>query len=220
MDERDLREKHESDLTKKEKRLLEKQKLSGMSFIGKLEYIWMYYKSLIFGVIAAVILAAVVVNSYQNAKTKSILSIAVVNAGESDTEAFAAEIRDFFGSTDKYEKVDILTNIMTDAEGKNFVQYGEMAFLTQIHADAIDVVLMPEPLYESLKDEQLFADLREVLDEETYEAFGDKIDEMHITADKDVLSGHLSLMYEPVAVCVIGGAANMENAAEWLASLT
>ena len=29
-----------------------------------------------------------------------------------------------------------------------------------------------------------FADLREVLDEETYEAFGDKIDEMHITADK------------------------------------
>ena len=61
----------------------------------------------------------------------------------------------FFGSTDKYEKVDILTNIMTDAEGKNFVQYGEMAFLTQIHADAIDVVLMPEPLYESLKDEQL-----------------------------------------------------------------
>lgn len=219
MDEQDLRKKHESDLTKKEKRALEKQKLSGMNFGGKLEYIWMYYKTPIFGVIAAIILAAVVVNSYQNAKTKSVLSIAVVDAGESDTEAFATELREFFGITDRYEKVDILTNIMTDDEGKSFAQYGEMAFLTQIQADSMDVVLMPEPLYETLRDEELFADLREVLDEETYTAFGDKIDEMHITADKDMLSENLSLWYEPAAVCVIWDAVNTENAAKWLASL-
>lgn len=219
MDEQNLREKHESDLTKEEKRLLEKQKLSGMSLGGKLEYIWMYYKAPIFGVIAAIALVAVVISSYQNAKTKSILSIAVVNAGLSDVEAFSAEIREFFGSTDRYEKADIITNIMTDEEGKDFAQYGDMAFLAQLQADAIDVMMMPEPLYESLKGEEIFADLQELLGEDTYQAFGDKIDSTHIAADPEMLSDHLSLGYEPVAICVIQTAVNRENAASWIASL-
>ena len=43
-----LSQKHESDLTKKEKRLLEKEKLKVMDWKGKLQYIWMYYKVWIF----------------------------------------------------------------------------------------------------------------------------------------------------------------------------
>ena len=43
--------KNESDLSKKERRLIEKEKLKGMGPKKKLEYIWMYYKPAIFGVI-------------------------------------------------------------------------------------------------------------------------------------------------------------------------
>ena len=49
--------KNESDLSKKERRLIEKEKLKGMGPKKKLEYIWMYYKPAIFGVIAVIALA-------------------------------------------------------------------------------------------------------------------------------------------------------------------
>ena len=41
--------KNESDLSRKEKRLLEKEKLKGMGPGKKLQYIWMYYKPVMFG---------------------------------------------------------------------------------------------------------------------------------------------------------------------------
>ena len=40
IDENDIRYKHETDLTKKEKRELEKMKLASMGWKGKLQYIW------------------------------------------------------------------------------------------------------------------------------------------------------------------------------------
>ena len=40
--------KDELDLSKKERRLIEKEKLKGMGMKKKLEYIWMYYKPAIF----------------------------------------------------------------------------------------------------------------------------------------------------------------------------
>ena len=49
--------KDELDLSKKERRLIEKEKLKGMGMKKKLEYIWMYYKPAIFGVIAVIALA-------------------------------------------------------------------------------------------------------------------------------------------------------------------
>ena len=49
--------KNESDLSRKEKRLLEKEKLKGMGPGKKLQYIWMYYKPVMFGILAAIVLA-------------------------------------------------------------------------------------------------------------------------------------------------------------------
>ena len=62
--------KNESDLSRKEKRLLEKEKLKGMGPGKKLQYIWMYYKPVMFGILAAIVLAFVLKDWYINAKTK------------------------------------------------------------------------------------------------------------------------------------------------------
>ena len=48
----DIHEKHETDLTRAERRQLEKEKLQSMDWKHKLEYIWDYYKPQIFSVIA------------------------------------------------------------------------------------------------------------------------------------------------------------------------
>ena len=80
--------RYESDMTKAEKRELEKQKLGTMNLKGKLEYIWAYYKPLIFGIIGAVVLVIVVCQQIENAKYKPILNVSVINAAmmnESET---------------------------------------------------------------------------------------------------------------------------------------
>ena len=57
IDENDIRYKHESDLTKKEKRELEKMKLSSMGLGGRLQYIWAYYKPQMAAVVAVIAIA-------------------------------------------------------------------------------------------------------------------------------------------------------------------
>ena len=71
--------KNESDLSKKERRLIEKEKLKGMGPKKKLEYIWMYYKPAIFGVIAVIALIFGIKDYYEQSKIKTVLSMTVVN---------------------------------------------------------------------------------------------------------------------------------------------
>ena len=54
IDENDIRYKHETDLTKKEKRELEKMKLASMGWKGKLQYIWAYYKPQMAAIVAVI----------------------------------------------------------------------------------------------------------------------------------------------------------------------
>lgn len=63
--------KNESDLSKKERRLIEKEKLKGMGPKKKLEYIWMYYKPAIFGVIAVIALIFGIKDYYEQSKIKN-----------------------------------------------------------------------------------------------------------------------------------------------------
>ena len=44
-----------ADLSRKERRLLEKEKIKGMGFKKKLEYFWMYYKWVLIVVIARLV---------------------------------------------------------------------------------------------------------------------------------------------------------------------
>ena len=77
---------NETDLTKKERRRIEREKLKGMGTGKKIQYIWMYYKPVMFGILAAIVLAFVLRDWYINAKTKTVLSIAAVNSQLSDTD--------------------------------------------------------------------------------------------------------------------------------------
>ena len=92
--------KNESDLSRKEKRLLEKEKLKGMGPGKKLQYIWMYYKPVMFGILAAIVLAFVLRDWYINAKTKTVLSIAAVNSQLSDTDDIEKQVEEFLGVTE------------------------------------------------------------------------------------------------------------------------
>lgn len=115
--------KNESDLSKKERRLIEKEKLKGMGPKKKLEYIWMYYKPAIFGVIAVIALIFGIKDYYEQSKIKTVLSMTVVNSMANDTETPEQKIKETLGyKDDPYSKVEIGVNLTTDSEMAEYPQ--------------------------------------------------------------------------------------------------
>ena len=80
IDENDIRYKHETDLTKKEKRELEKMKLASMGWKGKLQYIWAYYKPQMAAIVAVIAIAFFVKDLYENSKIHTALTVMVIDS--------------------------------------------------------------------------------------------------------------------------------------------
>ena len=212
--------KNETDLSKKERRLIEKEKLKGMGFGKKLEYIWMYYKPAIFGVIAAIVLVFMAKDYYEQAQIKTVLSLSIVNSMASDTDEMQQEIQDAIGyGDDKYSKVEISVNLTTGTEEDEFDYTAQMAYVTHIQAGAIDIMIMPEKLYQTLNENQPFADLEELLGEDVFASFGTQTDKTHISIKDSKLAEELGISYEPMCIVVPFSAQNQENAVKWIESL-
>lgn len=215
-----LKDKHESDLTKKEKRELEKMKLGEMSFTGKLGYIWAYYKAHIFTVLGLILVLFIAWDAYQNSLIKEALSITVLNSTGANVEEAQEKIKEMLGvSGDKYKKITLEENLFTINDGKELDPYGQMAFVTKIQASAIDMVVVPESFYREMDEDMYFMDMKELLGEELYASFGENIDEHHITFSNEKLGELFDIAYEPVCVGVLGNAANKENAVKLIKAL-
>ena len=237
--------KNESDLSKKERRLIEKEKLKGMGPKKKLEYIWMYYKPAIFGVIAVIALIFGIKDYYEQSKIKTVLSMTVVNSMANDTETPEQKIKETLGyKDDPYSKVEIGVNLTTDSEMAEFDYNAQIAYMAQIQAGSIDIMVMPEKLYQTLKKNEPFADLKELMGEEAFEklyqtlkknepfadlkelmgeeAFeksGMQTDTTHISITDSELEQELGVIYDPVCIAVPYSAPNQENAVKWIKSL-
>lgn len=215
-----LSQKHESDLTKKEKRLLEKEKLKVMDWKGKLQYIWMYYKVWIFAAIGIVFLAFGIRSWIENARIKTFLSIAVVDSAGADYETVQENLKELLGiDQDPYQKVDITETLVSNEDGTQLDTYSQVAFVTKVQAQAFDVVLMPETLCSSFEKEDYFMDLDQLLDQDTLQAAGQKVQGNHILVLDQNLKEQFGVEYEPVCVAVLVNAQNTEAASKWLKQL-
>lgn len=215
----ELKEKHESDLTKREKRLLEKEKFKDMSIPGKLEYIWMYYKPVLFGILGFIILIFVGIDIYQNIQTETVLSVAVVDAVSSNTQELAEDIEERLAVTGENQDVQVNSNFVSDGQSEGLDYYSQMAFVTQVQAKTIDVVLLPEDLCGIYEEEGYFADLKELLGEEVYASFGDSADTYHLKLSQEDISETLDLPYESVCVAVLVNTPHTESAAAWISTM-
>ncbi|MDY4693006.1 MAG: hypothetical protein SO401_05520 [Blautia sp.] len=213
-------QKGASDLSKKERRLIEKEKIKNMGMKKKLEYIWMYYKPVIFCIIGAIALIIGAFNFYEHSKVKTVLSISVINAVASDTDALSQQISETLGcGDDKYSQVEIGVNLTTGETGDELEYYAQMAYVTQVQAGSVDVLIMPEALYKNLNKDDIFLNLEDLLGKDNYGAFEDQTDKTHLALTNTYLSESLGLQYEPVCLVVPYNAPNKENAVKWLTSL-
>ena len=94
-----------------------------------------------------------------------------------------------------------------------------LAYVAQIQAGSIDIMVMPEKLYQTLKKNEPFADLKELMGEEAFEKFGMQTDTTHISITDSELEQELGVIYDPVCIAVPYSAPNQENAVKWIKSL-
>ena len=217
----DIRYKHESDLTKKEKRELEKMKLSSMGLGGRLQYIWAYYKPQMAAVVAVIALAFFVKDMYQNSKIHTALTVMVIDSyGMKQEEAEekvqeALEIQD-----DPYEVVTVDESLRTGEDGVALESYSQMAFTTKVAAGAMDVLIGSEDYMAGFQNkDEYFMDLTELLPEDVYQAFGEQEDKYSITITSDQLASDLEVAYEPIQIGILANSGNVENAVKWLTKL-
>lgn len=210
---------NEADLTKKEKRQIEREKLKGMGTGKKLQYIWMYYKVHMLCVVLAIGAVCLGVNLYQHAKMETVLSIAVVNAGDFTADEVEKNILDLLNTDNKYAQVSVAQNLMTDETGEDFDYYARIAYVTEIQSATVDILIMPKELYEHEKDSGMYADLRETFGDEVFESLG-AVDDQHLELDgSSSVAQDFGLRYDPVCICLPGNVKNKENALKWIQSV-
>ena len=194
--------RYESDMTRKEKMQLEKEKLSKMNFKEKLAYIWEYYKAVIFGIIAVIFIIGTIVNIHENAKYYDLVSIAVVDyAGLQDVSPIEEDLKEALGTGDKYEKVSIDTSY---SFGENLE-----------NADYNTLMKCSQAVYDNYSKDDYFLDLSTLFDEATCEKYGIKAGDTCLDISKLKKYQDMGLTYyEPCYLTVLVNTKNADNAAK------
>ena len=208
--------RYESDMTRKEKMQLEKEKLSKMNFKEKLAYIWEYYKAVIFGVIAVIFIIGTIVNIHENAKYYDLVSIAVVDyAGLQDVSPVEEDLKEALGTGDKYEKVSIDTSYSFGENLENADYNTLMKFTAVIAAQSMDVLICSQAVYDNYSKDDYFLDLSTLFDEATCEKYGIKAGDTCLDISKLKKYQDMGLTYyEPCYLTVVVNTKNADNAAK------
>ena len=151
--------RYESDMTRKEKRELEKQKLGSMDWRGKLQYVWAYYKPAMAAVVGIILAIVFIWQTVENAKYKTVLNVSVIGASVGEqAEEIQEELQEQFGTENKYDKVTFDTSfMMQDVETADYNIM--MKLTTVVAARELDVLITNQAFYDHYEGEGMFLDL-------------------------------------------------------------
>ena len=192
IDENDIRYKHETDLTKKEKRELEKMKLASMGWKGKLQYIWAYYKPQMAAIVAVIAIAFFVKDLYENSRIHTALTVMVIDSYGTKQEEAEEKVQEALGiQDDPYEIVTVDESLRTGEDGVALESYSQMAFTTKVSARAVDVLIGSEDYMDGFEfKDEYFMDLTKLLNK--YSLAADKI-YLHSSGDITIYFGQIKV---------------------------
>nr|WP_294466036.1 hypothetical protein [uncultured Sellimonas sp.] len=210
-----LDRKYERQMSGKEKRKFEAEKLSQMTLKEKIEYLWMYYKIYLLIPVILIVLICVGVQMYHGMTEKVLLNLMILDGnGTLDRTDLEEDITDALGSGKKNEVVKINANLSASSEDYN----SNIALTTLVGAEAVDVMICPEETYRQYADQGGFMNLEDLIPEE--ELAGKTSEKDALILEKcSYLEQKIGVSYEPVYVCIMENAQNKENAAAFLEML-
>lgn len=147
--------KHESDMTKKEKRELEREKLASMNGKEKTEYILSYYKFHIAAVIIVILLAVGIGIWIDDFQDENIIYAAIINATDMDT-AMMDDFRNLRKDEERHHKYILDTSIVISEQNDSAeLDYASrMKLTTLVGGNTADIYICPEEVYREYSGEE------------------------------------------------------------------
>lgn len=171
--------RYESDLTRKEKRELEKKKLKQMSWKQRIGYIWEYYKLHMAAALGVILVLCIIGQIIYRGQFETIFSVAVLNSPMGDSEGMAADFKKYIGDTDKYHEVTVDSSMIF--AGKEQTDYtSTMKLTTLIGAQELDAMIAPKEQIDHYAQMEAFHPMDEILTQEEMEKYGDRVTEYGI----------------------------------------
>ena len=195
--------KYESDLTAKEKRQLEWEKIKGMSFKNKVSHIWAYHKPILAAPVIAIFLIVTIVNIVIQNRYENVLSIAVINGLHvNDTDARDVSLKERLELEHPHSTILIDPNF-TFVDGALTME-SVQKIVVFIAAGQIDILITNQYLFENYVEQEMLLDLGEIFSE--YELAEMNLVQRYgidITEAVDMNIEYFGIFYEPVYLTVI-----------------
>ncbi len=218
-----FQKKHESDMTKKERRELEREKLASMNGKEKLEYILTYYKLQIGLVLGAILLIVGVVKWIDSFFDETVLYAAIVN-GRNLEEGMMEEFQAYRGDENRRHKYILDTSIaFQDQDGSGEMDYATATkMLTLVGSSATDLFICPKSVYEKYSQEEDFlVPVEQLLGEEFVASHEDICEKDAVRVEKsEILERYGYQSQEAAYLIVFQYSSNHEAAADFVKFLT
>lgn len=171
--------RYESDLTRKEKRQLEWEKIKSMTWKGRISHIWAYYKPHMAVGIAIILVLCVIGQMIYRSQFDTVFYATILNGGAGDSGAMAEDFKEYIGDNDKYHEITIDSSMFFSGDdGQDYTSV--MKFTTLIGAREIDAVIATKEQFDKYMELDAFIPMDELLTEEQIEMYGDDVGEYAI----------------------------------------
>ena len=211
--------RYESDLTGKEKRQMEWQKIKGMGWKERIGYIWTYYKVHMALVLAACLLIGLIGQIIYNSQFDTIFYAAVLNGGIGDAEGMQDDFKAYLGDDNEYHETTFDSSMFFTGDDTKDTA-GVMKLTTLIGAQELDAMVCDERQYEKYADLDAFIPMDEILTQEQMEAYGDDVEEYGIRVDGSEKLQEFGLdVNQPGYLAVFAYSEHVDNAREFITYL-
>lgn len=193
----------------------QKELFKTMTLRKKLEYLWMYYKSWFAALLILIGAVCAGIMMFRGMNTTVLLNIAIVGGDHNQAEKFASDFAEYAGVTEKDGEIRVKANLPDESSGSSLTT----ALTTLMGADALDVLICSEGIYEEYSSQDGFLSTKDLLGDKK-EAYGERVLEDALCLGTDSIPGREEMVrYDKIYAAVSVNCQNPEMAAEFLCYL-
>lgn len=210
------KKRYESDLTGKEKRHLEWEKIKGMTWKQRIGHIWTYYKIHMAALIGILVVIGVIGQMIYNSQFETIFQAAILNGGMGDAQSMTEDFKAYLGDEDKYHEI-VLDSSMYFSGEESSDMTSVMKLTTLIGAKELDAMICEQSQYDKYVDLDAFVPMDELLTEEEIQEYGDDVLEYAVRVDGSEKLKEFGLdVNQPAYLAVFVNSEHQDNAKEFI----
>lgn len=208
--EQGMDKKYESDLTRKDKIILEFAKLKGLKGRKRVQYLWNYYKIILVIILTLILAFSAGLTIYRNLQRKPVLSMVIIDADRADARKYDALKQDLFTALNPSQKgAEVL--IDTSASSRDDANEVMNTTIKLSIAEENDLVVCNQDTYRKFRQEGAFADWEEVLGEHYNDYLPYMRDEMlDLSLSPNWNNGEYT-GYSPAYLCVLNHSKRLDS---------